>query len=161
MRKRYPCEDHPDYSRWLSMKQRCQNPNSCNYHRYGAKGITVHPSFEDFSVFANYIAKLPNYGNPLLSLDRVDGTEGYIPGNLRWATRNTQNANQQYSGKGANKYTGVNWNTTHKRWIARVNLEGKTLLSKVCLTQEDALEVRNQFIKDNNVPHPIQYWNGE
>lgn len=62
------------------------------------------------------------------------------------------------TGTGKNKYTGVNWSNTHKRWIARLTLKGKTLLSKVCLTEEDALEERNQFIIDNNLPHVIQKW---
>ena len=47
------------------------------------------------------------------------------------------------------------------RWVARVTLEGKTLLSKVCLTQEEALQIRNRFIVENSLPHPIQEWKGE
>lgn len=161
MRKRYPCEQHPDYARWLSVRQRCQNPSCVNYGRYGAKGISVSAEFEDFEVFANYISQLPNYGMSGVSLDRIDGTKGYERGNLRWSTQSVQVANQLASGKGYNKYTGVNWSKTHDRWIARVTLEGKTLLSKVCLTQENALDVRNQYIKDNSLPHPIQKWIGE
>lgn len=161
MRKRYPCEEHPDYARWLAMKQRCQNPKSCNYARYGAKGISVDPLFECFDAFVSYIAQLPNYGTIGASLDRRDGSKNYEPGNLRWSSQSVQVANQLGSGKGQNKYTGVNWSVTHKRWIARVTLEGKTLLSKVCLSQEDALSVRNQFIKENDLPHPTQSWVGE
>ena len=161
MRKRYPCEEHPDYSRWLSMKQRCQNPSNTNYDRYGAKGVYVSPEFEDFDVFVNYISQLPAYGTSKVSLDRKDGTKGYERGNLKWSNQSNQVANQLGSGKGFNKYTGINWSKTHKRWIARVTLENKTLLSKVCLSQEDALNVRNQFVKDNKLPHPIQQWIGE
>lgn len=158
MRKRYPCEHHPDYSRWLSMKQRCDNPNSCNYARYGAKGISYAQEFKCFSVFANYIKQLPYYGCEGYSLDRIDGTKGYEFGNLRWASQSIQVANQLYSGKGANKYVGVNWNKTHARWVARITLEGKTLLSNTFATQKEALEFRNQYIKENRLPHRIQKW---
>lgn len=158
MRKKYPCELHPDYARWLSITQRCTNPNSNNYKNYGAKGVQIAECFADFKTFASYIEKLPNYGIDGVSLDRIKGKLGYTPGNLRWSTRSVQNSNQLESGKGSNKYTGVNWSVTHKRWIARVTLESKTLLSKVCLTEPQALEVRNQFIKDNNLPHVIQKW---
>ena len=161
MSKRYPCENHPDYSRWLTIKQRCQNPNNTNYHRYGAKGITVSPMFENFTTFSDYIASLPGYGAAGASLDRIDGNKGYEPGNLRWAARSTQTANQAASGKGTNKYTGVNWSRTHQRWIARITLEGKQLLSLVCGTQAEALDARNQYIRDNDLPHPIQAWIGE
>lgn len=161
MRKRYPCEQHPDYSRWLSIKQRCLNPNSTNYCRYGAKGVKLASEFESFEPFADYITQLSGYGSPGVSLDRKDGTKGYERGNLRWGTQSLQLANQVSSGKGANRYTGVNWSKTHKRWIARITLEGKTLMSKVCLSQKDALDERNQFIKLNQLPHLTQSWVGE
>ena len=161
MSKRYPCENHPDYSRWLSIKQRCLNPNSTNYPRYGAKGVTLASEFETFSIFADYIAQLPKYGQSGLSLDRIDGTKGYERGNLRWGSQSLQLANQVSSGKGTNRYTGVNWSVTHNRWIARVTLEGKQLFSKVYMTQEEALLARNQFVVDNDLPHPTQLWVGE
>lgn len=161
MGTRYPCEQHPDYSRWLAMRQRCLNPNNSNYCRYGAKGITIAPEFASFTVFCAYISQLPGYGEPGVSLDRLDGRRGYEPGNLRWASQSVQLANQLASGKGQNKYTGVNWSKTHQRWVARVTLAGKTLLSKVCETQEAALKVRNRFIVEYQLPHPIQQWVGE
>ena len=161
MRRNFPCESHPDYSRWLAIRQRCTNPNSWNYYRYGAKGITYSPIFDSFQAFAEYISSLPGYGTPGVTLDRIEGSKGYEPGNLRWSTQSTQVANQLSSGKGANRYTGVNWSKTHKRWVARVTLKGTTLFSKVFTSQKDALEARNQFIVERNLPHPTQIWVGE
>lgn len=152
---------HPDYARWLAIKQRCTNVNNCNYQNYGAKGIQLSPAFDSFATFADYVSSLSNYGKPGFTLDRINGDGNYEAGNLRWASASTQNANQVTSGKGSNRYNGVNWSVTHKRWIARATYEGKTLLSKVCLNQETALAVRNQYITDNGLPHPIQQWNGE
>lgn len=157
-KKRYGNELHPLYSRWLSMTQRCNNPNHISYKNYGAKGITIASDLQSFNDYRDYLISLPNYDPENSSVDRINGKGNYEKGNLRWACQSTQLANQQCSGKGKNKYTGVNWSNTHKRWIARLTLKGKTLLSKVCLTEEDALEERNQFIIDNNLPHVIQKW---
>lgn len=161
MRRKYNCEKHPDYSRWLAMRQRCLNPTSDNYFRYGAKGITISDDLLEFSDFSAYISTLENYGVKGYTLDRIDPKGNYEKGNLRWASRAIQTANQCGSGKGKNKYTGVNWNKTHNRWISRVVLNGKVLVQKVCITQYEALQYRNKFIADNNLPHPIQTWIGE
>ena len=86
---------------------------------------------------------------------------GYEKGNLRWVDYNTQIANQRFSGKGKNKYIGVNFSKTHNRWVARVTFKSKCLFSKVCKTQKEAFEARKQYILDNKLPHTIQEWSGE
>lgn len=160
-RKRYGNELHPLYSRWLTTTQRCNNPNHNSYKNYGARGITLADDLKSFDDYKTYLESLPNYDPKNGSIDRIDNNKGYIKGNLRWATRSTQTANQRYSGKGKNKYTGVNWSKPHNRWKARISLEGKVLFTKSCLTQKEALVARNEFIKLNGLPHPIQEWSGE
>lgn len=155
-KRRYGNELHPLYTRWLTITQRCTNPNHVSYKNYGAKGIALAENLRSFEDFKDYMMSLPNYDPDNLSIDRIKGELGYEKGNLRWATQSMQLANQRTSGKGNNAYTGVNWSKTHKRWIARVYYEGKTLFSKVCRTQEDALMARNEFIKVNNLPHTLQ-----
>lgn len=43
---------HPEYPIWCSMKQRCLNPNSQGWPKYGGQGVTVCDrwanSFQDF-----------------------------------------------------------------------------------------------------------------
>jgi len=160
-KQRYGNELHPLYSRWLTTTQRCTNPNHASYKNYGARGITLSPELRSFVNYRDYVSSLPNYDPINKTLDRIDGNQGYIKGNLRWVDTSTQIANQRFSGKGFNKYTGVNWSVTHQRWVARVNFKGKSLLSKVANTQEEALNLRNQFIISNNLPHTIQTYTGE
>ena len=155
-KKRYGNELHPLYSRWLSTTQRCNNPNNCNYRNYGARGITLSPELASFTDYCAYVTQLPDYDPVTKSLDRIDNARGYEKGNLRWVSYSAQIANQRFSGKGTNRFTGVSWATHHQRWVASVHYEGKTLFTKVCLTEQAALQARNQYIIEHNLPHTIQ-----
>lgn len=76
---------NPLYVIWLGIKTRCFNRNHPSYRRYGAKGITLYPDWiHNFRAFASYIGPRPSRSH---SVDRIDGTKGYEPGNIRWATR--------------------------------------------------------------------------
>lgn len=81
----------PEYSSWMSMKARCLYPTNKDYPRWGGKGITVYPKWaESFEAFFAHIGPRP-YGT---SLDRINNTKGYEPGNVRWASGNEQAANR-------------------------------------------------------------------
>ena len=47
------------YNRWLTMLSRCYNINDISYCRYGAVGITVHPSWFNLSQYLNDVVTLP------------------------------------------------------------------------------------------------------
>jgi hypothetical protein len=79
---------------WDSMHQRCNNPNDKSYHRYGGRGITVHPSFAVYEDFRDYVLNNLGHRKPGESLDRENNNGNYEPGNLRWATRHQQGRNQ-------------------------------------------------------------------
>lgn len=154
-------EKHPLYSRWLSMKQRCNNPTSDGYINYGARGIMIEDHLLIFKNYVEYLESLPDYPTHLSSdvqVDRVDNNLGYVRGNLRWACRSTQVANQnpKQVGKYWSKFTGVSYSTFHSKWIGRVNFKGKTYCSSTHDTEELALAARNKCIVDNGFPHPIQ-----
>ena len=84
-----------DYERWKAMKKRCLNPNDKYYHRYGGRGIKVCDEWKhDFIAYKNYIKSLPHYGEPGYTLDRVDNSKDYKPGNVRWATPKEQADNR-------------------------------------------------------------------
>ncbi len=76
----------PEYRRWVYMKHRCRkNP------KYVNQGITVCDRWErDFTAFYTDMGPLPS---PKHSIDRIDGTKGYEPGNCRWATYFEQSQN--------------------------------------------------------------------
>ena len=96
---------HPLSQTWRGMIQRCTNPNAQSYHNYGGRDIpiTVCERWMDPWLFAEDIyreigprpeGKYEN-GRALYELDRIDNDRGYCPGNVRWADKKTQRANQR------------------------------------------------------------------
>lgn len=71
------------YSTWEAMHNRCYNPNSEWYHRYGGRGIKICERWHDFNNFLSDMGERP-LGK---TIDRYPNTDGdYEPWNCRWAT---------------------------------------------------------------------------
>ena len=80
------------YRIWSTMLQRTTNPKAHAYETYGGRGIKMLPEWEvSFEAFRDYIGVAPT---PKHSIDRIEATLGYIPGNIRWATQTTQIRNR-------------------------------------------------------------------
>ena len=80
------------YAVWVSMKQRCYNPNNINYSYYGMRGIKVHHAWlASFEIFYKWSFK-KGYKEGL-SLERTNNNKGYSPNNCRWATHKEQMRN--------------------------------------------------------------------
>lgn len=84
------------YRIWKGMKARCFNPNSPAFKWYGGRGISVCEEWRNsFEAFYNHVSKLPRFGDPIYSLDRINNDGNYEPGNVRWATAKEQRHNQR------------------------------------------------------------------
>lgn len=94
-RRTHGLHDHPHYDRWVGIMARCHRPESKDFHRYGARGISVHPAWHDISVFIHYLDTVLGPCPPGHSLDRIDNDGNYEPGNVRWADASTQNGNRR------------------------------------------------------------------
>lgn len=75
----------PEHRAWAAMKQRCYNPKSSEWGRYGARGIGVCERWRNsFSAFFGDMGQRPS---PRHSLDRWPDPDGdYRPGNCQWST---------------------------------------------------------------------------
>ncbi len=81
----------PTYLSWKSMKARCDNQNSPDYHLYGGRGVSYAPEFETFDGFVAAMGERPK-GR---TLDRKDPGGDYTPENCRWATNAEQARNKR------------------------------------------------------------------
>lgn len=95
---------------WESMKQRCLNPKSPDYHRYGAKGVTICDRWRNS--FENFLADMGERPEGT-SLDRYPNKHGnYEPNNCRWATPSEQQRNLRnnlYLTYGGETKLVINW----------------------------------------------------
>jgi hypothetical protein len=83
--------DTTEYSTWHGMIQRCTNPNSPRYDRYGGRGISVCSRWrESFQNFLDDMGRKPSQSH---SIDRINNDGNYEPSNCRWATQAEQMRN--------------------------------------------------------------------
>lgn len=98
LRKQHPIE----YRTWQAMRARCYAPSNANVGNYQKLGIKVCERWDSFDNFYADMGDKPDG----YSLDRIDNSGNYEPGNCRWATVDTQvrnrgdfNTNVTYNGK--------------------------------------------------------------
>lgn len=89
-------DGHPLQIAWEGMISRCYNKNCKGYKNYGARGITVCPEWRCSPIpFIEYMLDLGWREGQGLSIDRIDNSNSYRPGNIRLATRSEQARNQR------------------------------------------------------------------
>lgn len=86
------------YHVWMTMKDRCLNPNSKSYKRYGARGITICNEWLDFDAFKRWALENgydENADYYKCTIERVNNNEGYFPENCIWDDMKVQRRNQE------------------------------------------------------------------
>jgi hypothetical protein len=104
---------HALYATWSLMRNRCENPEAHNWPHYGGRGVKVCDRWQSFAAFVADMGERPR-GR---TLDRIDNSKGYEPGNCRWATRRRQNLNQRP--RTASRLQGVGWARRESAWRVR------------------------------------------
>lgn len=84
------------YVTWVNMKQRCMNPKSTHYKRYGGRGIKICDEWlNDFVAFHKWAIR-SGYKKGL-TIDRINNDGNYEPTNCQWLTfeENTKKGNRE------------------------------------------------------------------
>lgn len=116
-----------EYSSWCSMRNRCNNPNSTHYERYGGRGIKHDPSWSDFSVFLKDMGEKPS---PKMELERINNDKDYCKENCRWATRKEQTRNR--GGKRATRlYTFEGRTMCIADWAKEVGISSQSMQKRL------------------------------
>lgn len=115
----------PEYTVWRAIRSRCTNPKDKAYKNYGARGINIDPTWAaDFQVFLTAVGRRPE---PHLTLERIKNDQGYVPGNVKWATRREQANNQR-----KNRNLTVNGRTqTLAMWAREIGMTPGSLWIRV------------------------------
>ena len=87
-------KERPTYCTWRAMKSRCNNPKDKMYHRYGGRGISICDRWNDS--FADFLADMGERPQGF-TIERIDCTKGYEPGNCTWIAKGLQNENKSDS----------------------------------------------------------------
>lgn len=85
------------YSVWCGIKDRCLNPNTEHYDRYGGRGITIcedwQKSFESFRDWAYSVGYDDSLTGKFQSIERVNVNGNYEPSNCKWVSSKEQARN--------------------------------------------------------------------
>lgn len=161
MRAKYQATSHahglsktPEYRIWAGIKQRCFNPKRKEYERYGKAGITMHqPWVENFEEFYDHLGPRPSKTH---SVDRIDNSLGYEPGNVRWATPEEQAQNSSI----ARPITLNGRTMTASEWSRELGVGFTTIIARLNrnYSAEDVLS--RGRISSSNEPRLLTF-NGE
>lgn len=112
------------YTLWVNISQRTKRP------KYAALPVPVYPAWQkSHEAFRSYILTHCGQRPDGHTLERINGAKGYIPGNLKWETREEQNrhrdnVNRYHLTPDSKGYTLQEWadyfqKLTGTRWTRR------------------------------------------
>lgn len=123
------------------MVARCCNPTCKSYPKYGGAGIDVCGEWLGDNGFNNFYSwSIENGYTDDLTIDRIDGSKGYNPGNCRWVDYKTQNNNTK-----RNRLISYNGKTqTMAEWSEELGIPYQRLNSRINVSKmsiEDAFRL--------------------
>ncbi len=139
------------------MKQRCLNPKSKTYARYGGRGITICDEWlNDRDAFISWA--MGNGYAKHLSIDRKDNDGNYEPGNCRWTTKDIQAQNSVcLNAKNTSGYRGVSYIKKTGLWYARIHSDGSPVSIGQYSTPLKAALARDAWIRENGTSHTLNF----
>ena len=119
------------YAIWNNMRERCRNPKTREYHRYGGRGIKVcdewlndFQAFYDWAIANGYDDTAPR---GQCTIDRIDNDGNYCPENCRWTTAKVQANNTRRTR--FIEFNGEKHSVTE--WARRLGMNQSTLSMRI------------------------------
>jgi hypothetical protein len=113
------------YGVWASMKRRCSRSKDKRFADYGGRGITVCARWqESFEAFCSDMGPRPAG----CTLERIDNSKSYEPGNCRWATRGDQQSNMRSN----HVVVHGGESLTVSQWAQRLGVKRTVLYNRLC-----------------------------
>jgi len=99
--------------------------NSDSYSRYGGRGIKIYSLWKrDFVAFFRAVGRRPSTRH---TIERIDNSKGYVPGNVCWATAKAQARNRR-----SNRLITVDGDTAPVSvWVERTKIQSATLVYRL------------------------------
>lgn len=128
-----------EWAAWHRIKLRCYNKSHDSYVHYGARGITVCDRWR--TSFEAFLADMGPMPPDKPTIDRLDNSKGYEPGNCRWASVTEQNRN-----KGNNVFLTYGERTmTTAEWAREIGMSHSGFADRLkYMTLEEAMTLPDQ-----------------
>ena len=109
------------YRSWKHMMERCNNPNSAEYHNYGGRGVSIYDPWLQFPNFLHDMGERP-MGD--FTIERRDVNGDYCPDNCLWIPRADQAKNRT-----SNVFLTARGETFHLMEWVRITGIGKATIA--------------------------------
>jgi len=154
---------NPLYKMHSDMLIRCTSEKNKHYVDYGGRGISVCEEWADkeggLRRFVEWGGKENGYEEGL-QIDREDNDGNYDPSNCRFVTPLVNVLNRRAPKSNTSGYVGVGWHKALSKWQSRVTVDRKGIHLGYFSTKKQAVEARNNYIKQNNLEHKLQEYTG-
>jgi len=112
-----------EHNAWREILRRCEYTDAPSRRRY--KLVSVEEKWKGKDGFSRFLAHIGKAPSPKHTVDRIDNSKGYEPGNVRWATRREQAIN-----RGSTRFLSAFGKTQcMKDWAREVGI-GRTTIAK-------------------------------
>lgn len=129
-----------EYRSWISMIDRCTNPNHPYFDYYNKRNIIICEQWRNsFEAFLKDMGARPSIKH---SIERIDNDGNYEPENCKWGTKTEQSRNQRLRKDNTSGVRGVCWHKNMSKWEAVIRVDKKRIYLGSFDTLEKAANAR-------------------